>query len=130
MEFVSYSFLVFLALGIVIIVQYFRVVVNERAVFWIRPFAVKVLFGIGNIALFFYVLTEFMHFISQFEDYNYSGVGVIIKDIYPGLSAESYNALRSTTFFVGITTLILIVLFEFRIVYSVFKYRGVPGIYK
>jgi hypothetical protein len=127
---ISGSYLLFFALAIFICVQYFRVVINEQKVFWIRPFIIKVLFGLGNIVLFLYMMDSFFILVGQFEDYSYTGVGVVTPDIYPGLSAAGYDWLRSSTFFAGMAVLFMIILFELRLVYSIFKYRDVPGILK
>ena len=129
-DFISFSYMRFYALGILISVQYFRVVVNERRVIWIQPFLIKLLFAAGNIILFIFMMDSFAILVGQFEDYNYNGIGVLTDDILPGLSTAQYSLLRSTTFFIGISSMMLIILFEFRLVYSAFKYRNIPGLNK
>jgi hypothetical protein len=129
-EYVSASYLRYFGICLLITVEYFRVVVNEREVPWIRPFAVKVLFGLGNIILFLFVMDSFSILVGQFEDYNWTGAGVQTPDILPGLRAAGYSYLRSATFFSGIAAMLLIILFELRLVYSIFKYREIPGVNK
>ena len=95
----------------------------ERKIVWTQPFAAKAFLGILNIPLFFFMMRWLLMFITQFEVYNFTGVGSIIQDILPGLAAENYNYLRKATFICGISTIILIFVFEIRMIYSVFRYR-------
>ena len=88
---ISNNYLLYYMVNIFLVVQYFRVVLNERKVIWIQPLPVKIFFGFGNIALFILSIRFFMNFIVQFEDYNFNGVGMVIKDIYPELSAHAYK---------------------------------------
>mgnify|MGYP005668312239 CR=1 FL=1 len=122
--------MIFLLIGVVICIQYFRITLFERSIVWLRSFYVRALLGLLNIPLFFVVLTNFMHLIHQFEDYNYTGIGFVVHDILPGLNGQGYNWLRTVTFFLGIASMILIVLLNFRLIYSVFAYREGPGFLK
>lgn len=127
---ISHGYLLFYGLSVLIIVEYFRVVINERKVIWIRPFWIKVLFGLGNILLFLYMMDSLFILVGQYEDYNFTGMGMVTPDILPGLSEAAYRWLRNSTYFLGITVLFLIILFQLRLVYSIFKYREVPGFLK
>ena len=71
-----------------------------------------------------------MGFLEQFEEYNFTGIGMVIKDIFPGLGIQGYSILRTETYIIGISSLILIVLFNLRMIYSLFKYREVPNAFK
>jgi len=126
-DFISAKYLLYFAVNIFLVVQFFRVVINERKVIWIRPFIVKAVLGLGCIALFILSIRFFMYFITQFEDYNYTGIGSVIKDITPGLNADDYRWLRTSTFLTGVSAMMFIILFELRMFYSIFKYRLVPG---
>jgi len=127
MDYVSTDYLLYFAANIFLVVQFFRVVIFERKVIWIQPFIMKAIIGLGSIALFILSIRFFMYFITQFEDYNYTGIGSVIKDISPGLSASNYSWLRTATFLTGVSGMIFIILFELRMFYSIFKYRLVPG---
>lgn len=129
-ESVSDRYLLYLAGNILLVVQYFRVVIFGERVFWIRPFAVKIGFGVINVFLFIAAVRVFMYFIAQFEDYNFTGVGVQVPDILPGLSGADYRWLRSATFLTGVSGMMLIVFFQARLIYSIFKYRQIPGVGK
>lgn len=129
-ELVSTRYLLYLAANLLLVLQYFRVVIFGERVFWIRPFAVKIGFGVVNVFLFIAAVRVFMYFIAQFEDYNFTGVGVQVPDILPGLSGVDYRWLRSATFLTGVSGMMLIVFFQARLIYSIFKYRQVPGVGK
>lgn len=129
-HFISLKYKLGLLIGLFISIQYFRIILFERSIAWLRPFYIKAFICLLNIPIFFLVLTHFLHFIRQFEDYNYTGIGFIAKDIFEGLSGGGYSWLRSSTFLLGIASMILIVLLNFRLIYSVFKYREGPSFLK
>lgn len=129
-DFISLKYAILILIGLTICIQYFRIILFERQIPWLKPFYVKATFGVLNIPLFFVVLTNFMHILAQFEDYNYTGIGYVVYDIMPGLGGAEYNWLRSTTFFVGIAGMMLITILNFRLIYSVFKYREGPSFLK
>lgn len=126
-EYLSLHYLIYLGAMAYLIVQFFRVVINERKVAWMRPFVSKVFFFFFNIFLFFIILDQHFYFIGQFEDYNYTGVGVLAKDIRPGLGGAGFSALRSMTIFAGAAGMMLTAACQLRVIYSVFKYRQLPG---
>lgn len=125
-DFISDKYKLLLLGGLFFSVQYFRITLFERSVPWLQSFYIKLIIGVLNIPLFFYMLTNFMNTIRQFEDYNYTGIGYSVRDILPGLAGTDYSWLRSTTFFIGIAGMMLIVIMNFRLIYSVFKYRQGP----
>lgn len=124
--FLSFKYLAYLAGGLFLIIQYSRVVLFERRIIWTRTFWVKLVFGLLNIPLFFFVITWMMNWNAQIEDYSYNVGKLYTSDIKEGLPMQSYLYLRSLTVFVNIGLLVMIVLFELRMVYSVFKYREGP----
>lgn len=73
------------------------------------------------------IVDQHYYFIGQFEDYNYTGVGVPAPDIRPGLGADGFSSLRTMTIFAGAAGLILTAACQLRVIYSVFKYRQLPG---
>ncbi len=129
-NFISEKYKLLLLGGVFFSVQYFRLTLFERSTPWLRSFYVKALIAVMNIPLFFVMLTHFMNTIRQFEDYNYTGIGYIVHDILPGISGLNYNWLRSATFFIGIASMMLVVILNFRLMYSVFKYRQGPSFLK
>lgn len=126
-KFLSWHFLLYLLLGFFIIAQYARVIVFERKVIWMKPFSMKFLIFLLNIPLFFLVLTWMMNFNGQLEDYGYDVTGMITQDLSAGMSLTQYARLKSITYFVGTATMITIILFQFRVIYSIFKYREIPS---
>ncbi len=120
--FISDEYFLFFGICTFIMIQYFRIALFERRVMWTQPILIKAILCIGNIPFFFFMIKWFLSFITQFEDYNFTGIGVAIKDIYPGLLESKYTYLRAVTFFSGVATLILIIVFELRMIYSVFRY--------
>ncbi len=112
--------------GIFILAQYFRVILYERRIIWMRPFAIKLLFGVINIPLFFVAMTWLMNFNTQLESYGYNVENAMTVDIKTGMSLVKYDYLKSLTYFIGTGIMIIIVLFQLRLVYSIFKYREVP----
>ncbi|MEZ5001889.1 MAG: hypothetical protein R2730_02530 [Chitinophagales bacterium] len=129
-RFISWHYLLFLILGAFVIGQYARVILFERLIVWMRPFSMKFFLFLLNIPLFFLVLTWMMNFNGQMEDYGFDILSVHTKDLSAGMLLEQYAYLKSITYFIGIASMIIIVMFQFRVLYSIFKYRELPSYLK
>ena len=71
-----------------------------------------------------------MNFNGQMEDYGFDILSVHTKDLSAGMLLEQYAYLKSITYFIGIASMIIIVMFQFRVLYSIFKYRELPSYLK
>jgi hypothetical protein len=120
---ISSEFYRFLAVGIFIVFTYFRFTAFMMRSLVLQNVWVKIGFFILNIPLFFFLLNQYFKFIDVFDDYDYTLDASVFQHIHSGTELETLMYLKRLTVFAGILPLFLILLFQARIIYAVFKFR-------
>lgn len=120
---ISVSFFQYLLASLFLVFTYFRFTAFMSRSILLKSVWVKIAFFTINIPLFFLVLDKYYTFGRVFDEYNFTLPKNVFQHIVSGTELEDLMYIKKLVTFSGSAALLLIVLFEFRIVYAIFKLR-------
>ena len=120
---ISISFSRYLMCSMFLVFTYFRFTTFMMRSVLLESVWVKIGLLILNIPLFFFVLNQYFNYIDVFDDYNYTLAANLFQHIRSGTEVDDLMYIKKLTVFSGIASMLMIFLFELRIVYSIFKLR-------
>lgn len=122
-SFISEHFYEFLLGTGFLFITCFRLVVWPYNSVLIRSVWIKLLLFLLNIPLFFYVMHYYSHFMQVFDDYVYDLPDTVFQHIHSGTDIDQILLIKRLTVMTGVGALVVIVLFELRIIWLIFKLR-------
>lgn len=120
---ISVSFVRYLLGSLFLVFTYFRFTAFMSRSILLNSVWVKLAFFVINIPLFFLVLDQYYTFGRVFDEYNFTLPKNEFQHIFSGTELEDLMYIKKLVTFSGSVALLLIVLFEIRIVYAIFKLR-------
>ncbi len=127
-SFTDISVQLYIAMFIALGVSFFKLIVFLRQLPYMKSFWVKMTFLVLNIPLFFFILKSYNWLTNEIELYTYSGLPHGASVFKEGMGYDTFRYLNSLILMSGIAALIMIGVLQFRIAFTVFKYKEVPFI--
>lgn len=123
---ISKMFYAYLLTGVFITVNYFRWIVFPEKSALMMNFWFKVVLILINVPLFIWGLNRFIQLTEVFDSFNGTFENIAEVHIKEGIPLQTFLYLKTLTTFIVTSSLMLIVLFLFRSMHIIFKYRQVP----
>jgi hypothetical protein len=120
---ISQEFLLYLLGSSFLVFTYFRFTAFLMRSVLLESVWIKMLFFIGNVPLFFLMLNLYFTFGRAFDDYNYTLAAGLFQHIKSGTELDDLMYIKKLVTFCGVASLMVIIVFELRIVHSIFKLR-------
>jgi hypothetical protein len=120
---ISNEFFNYLWASIFLVFTYLRFIAFMTRSVILENVFVKIGLFILNIPLFFFVMNQYFKFIDVFDDYDYTLAKNLFQYIHSGTEVDDILYIKKLTVFSGISSMVVIVLMELRIIYSIFKQR-------
>ena len=120
---ISMPFFRYLLMALFLVFTYFRFTAFMMRSILLDSIWMKLLFFVINIPLFFYLQDQYYTFGKVFDEYNYTLPANVFQHINAGTELDDLMYIKNLVTFSGLLSIILLVLFEIRIVYAIFKLR-------
>lgn len=120
---ISEAFSHYLLGAIFLVFTYFRFIAFMMRSVLLESVWIKLIFFVLNIPLFFVMLNLYYTYGRAFDDYNYTLSASIFQHIKSGTELEDLMYIKKLVTFSGAASLMVILAFEIRIVYAIFKLR-------
>ena len=125
---ISQQFFIYLMWSLFLVFTYFRFTAFMMRSVILESIWIKILFFTLNIPLFFFVLDQYYAFGRVYDEYNFTLASNIFQDIKSGTELDDLMYIKNLVTFSGAAAMMLIILFEARIVYAIFKLRQLDKI--
>lgn len=122
-EEISITFFQYLIGSLFLAFTYFRFIAFMLRSILLESIWIKLLFFIINIPLFFYALDQYYTFGRVFDEYNFTLPANVFQHIKSGTELDDLMYIKNLVTFSGFCTLVLIAIFEVRLVVAFFKLR-------
>ncbi|MCO5247427.1 MAG: hypothetical protein M9887_00535 [Chitinophagales bacterium] len=120
------SFFYYIATTMFLAFNLFRWIAFPRYSPLMYSFVFKAIMLIANIFMFVYILKDFQDVMNVFNSFNFTNGWYDTYLIKENVSLENIMKIKSTTIASVVSYLILCILFEFRAVQLIFRWRQVP----
>lgn len=123
MQKISFPFYKYLLMALFLVFTYFRFTAFMMRSVLLESVWIKILFFVINIPLLFYLQDQYYTFGKVFDEYNYTLPANVFQHIASGTELDDLMYIKKLVTFSGVLSVILVILFEIRIVYAIFKLR-------
>ena len=123
-KYVAPSILLDVSLFMIVSLLFFRFIIFLKQVFFLQPFAAKLGLVALNIPFFFFILKRYNKLTNLMELYTYEGTSLLKA----GMNYSTYNYLNNLILLSGMGALLLTIILQFRLIFTVFKHKQVPGV--
>lgn len=120
---ISTAFFQYLIASLFLAFTYFRFIAFMMRSVILETIWVKLALFIINIPLFFLVLDQYYVYGKVYDEYNYTLPVSQFQHVHSGTELDDLMYIKKLVTFSGFAALIMIVLFEIRIVHAIFKLR-------
>lgn len=125
-NYISSMFYLWLFCGVFLAVTYFRWIAFPEKSVLMMSFWVKCFLMLANVPLFIWGINRFLQLVEVFDSFNGTFENLSEQHVINTIPISMLMYLKSITTLVAVSALILIILFFFRSLHLIFKWRQVP----
>ena len=122
-EVISTAFFQYLIAALFLVFTYFRFIAFMMRSVILDSIWVKLAFFVLNIPLFFLAMDQYYLYGKVYDEYNYTLPANQFQHVNSGTELDDLMYIKKLVTFSGFAALIMIILFEIRIVHAIFKLR-------